>query len=399
MNHPIDVNLASAIIMEQQIPLAAPQLVPLERALGRVLAENLVADRHFPPFDRVTMDGIAINFASYLAGNRVFSVEGLQAAGDVAGALQRSDACIEVMTGSVLPLGTNTVVRYEDIKDENGGFRVLSDILPNQNVHCKGSDAKKDDTLVAIGETINAGVMAVAATVGKAGLWVVPQPRVLIITSGNEIVEINAIPLSHQIRGSNFYALQGLLATLQIIPDKMHISDDHEATSSAIAEAISKYQVVILSGGVSMGKKDFIPQALYEGGVEKLFHKIAQKPGKPMWFGRTATCVIFGLPGNPVSTFLCGVRYLMPWLRQVLNGKPNTPAKAFLGIDVPFKPALTYFLQVKLKNESGRLVAYPVAHNGSGDFLNLSEANAFIELPAKTSGLFKKGEVVDVYAF
>lgn len=393
----LSVENACEIIFNQNIDFGIEQ-VGVENSLGRIMAEDLVADRDFPPFDRVTMDGIAINFENYGEGIRSFKIEGLHAAGEVQVKLGANNVCLEVMTGSCLPQNADTVVRYEDLDILKNEAKILVDLRKGQNVHLKGSDCKSGTVIVKSGKKINAGDLAIAATIGKLNIKVKKLPKVVVISSGDEIVAIHEVPLPHQIRGSNVYAIQGLLSNLGISVDYIHCADDLNSTIKKIKETIEGYDILILSGGVSMGKKDYIPEALALSGVKKLFHKIAQKPGKPMWFGRSENTLVFALPGNPVSTFMCTLRYVLPWIQHCLGLKIEA-FKAILAEEVHFKPSLSYFLQIKLKNEDGIWMAYPVSHHGSGDFINLSEANGFIELPQRINETYKKGEVFTIYSF
>jgi molybdopterin molybdotransferase len=394
----ISVNNALEIVLANTLHLKNEQII-LADALSRVLAEDILADRDFPPFHRVTMDGIAINFESYIKGNRTFNIQNTQVAGDIQGKLADKNACIEVMTGSPLPLGTDTVIRYEDLKIIEKKVDIFEDINKSQNVHFQGYDCLKDTLLLHTGTQITASHLAILATVGKSHVMVKANPKVAIISSGDELVPVNEIPLAHQIRTSNVYAIAGLLENHKIVPTHLHIADDLAQTTLAIKKALANFDVLILSGGVSMGKKDFIPQALHLNGVEKLFHKIAQKPGKPMWFGRTDTNVVFALPGNPVSTFMCTVKYVIPWLEASLGVFSKINFQAFLSEQITFKPNLTYFLQVKTSNVAGKIMATPIKHNGSGDFIGLADANGFIEIPQSTDEIYAKDSLFNIYLF
>jgi molybdopterin molybdotransferase len=180
----------------------------------------------------------------------------------------------------------------------------------------------------------------------------------------------------------------------------LHIPDDPEATKQNILQCLHNYDVILLSGGISMGKFDYIPQALKELEVTQVFHKVAQRPGKPFWFGKHDNgVVVFAFPGNPVATFMCLHRYFLPWLQAStgLNSKP--PVYAVLNKDVIFNPQLSYFLQIKLNfSEQGQLLANPIEGNGSGDFANLADTDAFMELPLNKNE-FKKGEVYPIWSF
>jgi len=222
----------------------------------------------------------------------------------------------------------------------------------------------------------------------------------MVISTGDELVNITEQPAAHQIRRSNVYRLLTSLSAYNIQADSDHINDEPDEIRSKIAKYLETYDVIILSGGVSKGKFDYLPQILEELNVQKLFHKIKQRPGKPFWFGQfKKQCTIFALPGNPVSSFLCMQRYFSHWLEISQTGRPAAPAYALLDAAVHFKPDLTYFLEVKLSyNNQGQLLATPQKGNGSGDLANLADADGFIELPRGKND-FDKGEVHPVYFY
>ncbi len=393
----VSVEEALRLVLENAIS-SEIESVDFQASLGRMLAEDLVADRDFPPFDRVTMDGTAIAFSAFADGQKTFKMQEMQAAGDEQKTLESPQNCIEIMTGAVLPKNTDTVIRYEDLEIENGFATILAEIKPQQNVHFQGQDKLAGEVLLRKGKAINASHVAIAASIGKQNLAVCKLPKIAIASSGDELVGIDDIPLPHQIRLSNVFAIVAILKKVKATVDIFHISDTLDGSISKIEELLQKYDVLIFSGGVSMGKKDFIPQALAENNVKEVFHKIAQKPGKPMWFGKKDKVVVFALPGNPVSTYLCTIKYVLPWLKKHLGILEEQNSSVILTEDINFKPKLNYFLQVKILNDKGCLYATPLKHHGSGDFISLAEADGFIELPFRESGLFLKGEIVDFFA-
>lgn len=398
MNSILSVSEATQLILNQRIDYGV-EVVSIVASLGRTLAETLIADRDFPPFDRVTMDGIAIRFEQYEAGQKRFQVEGMQAAGKPQQTLQNNNNCLEVMTGASLPVGTDTVVRYEDISIENGFATINEGVTEKQNVHRKGEDQIAGKIIINEGVVLRSPEIAVAATIGKDKLRVKQLPTVAMITSGDELVNVSEVPLPHQIRHSNKYSIATLLALYNVPVTHFHIADDFEATKHQLSTALEAFDVLVLSGGVSMGKKDYIPAALEALGVEKIFHRIAQRPGKPFWFGKKDQKIVFALPGNPVSSFLCVRRYVIPWLHQCVNQQPLDFQYAALGKEVSFIPELTYFLQVNVQqNEKAQLVAHPIIGHGSGDFASLTNANAFIELPMGKT-VFRKGEIFPVWHY
>ncbi len=395
----ITIQEATEIVLQNKIPLQLESL-PLNQTIGKILQEDLIADRDFPPYDRITMDGIAINYQAVAAAQKRFLIEAVAAAGAVQQTLQNPNNCLEVMTGAVMPQGADTVIRYEEVTIEND-YAQLAEISPKQgqNIHRKGSDKSKGTVVVNAGQRISAAEIGVAATIGKSQLQVYKMPKTIIISTGDELVEIHETPLPHQIRKSNVHRIKAALNQKGIEADIMHLQDDKQLIEKELGEILSRYELVVLSGGVSKGKFDFVPEALQNLGVEKLFHKIRQRPGKPFWFGKAPTgAVVFALPGNPVSSFMCTIRFLEPWLDACL-GISTTNPYAILTEEVIFKPDLTYLLQVKMDfHESGKLLAQPVHGHGSGDLANLVQADAFLELP-EGKNIYQKGEVYKVWRY
>lgn len=366
--------------------------IPFIQSQGRVLKEAIVADRDFPPFDRVSMDGISIAIEAFQKGQRTFDIEGIQPAGARQLSLNNPANCLEVMTGAVLPKNTNAVIRYEDVEIKNGKATILIDSISElQNIHLQGKDRKEGDLLLTNNTIISPAEIGVFATVGKSTIQVVKQPKVIIVSTGDELVDVAEQPLDHQIRRSNVHTLVSLLQNLKIDADTDHISDDKEALKTKIATYLNNYDVLLFSGAVSKGKFDFLPEVLDELGVKKLFHRVSQRPGKPFWMGTTENCSVFAFPGNPVSTYVNCLVYFYSWFFKS-NGVEAFEETAILTEDVAFKPNLTYFLQVKLSDKSGHLLATPVKGNGSGDLASLADADAFIRLPKTEETTFKQGD-------
>lgn len=372
----------------------------LPQALGCALSEPLRADRDFPPFDRVSMDGIAIRFEAFKKGRRQFRIQGTQAAGIPAMNLEAPDDCLEIMTGAIMPLGADTVIRYEDLEIKDGMATVQTeDVRNGQNVHLKGTDRRAGEMIVPPGVRLGPSELGVAATVGKATLLVRKHPRIALIATGDELMPIETKPLPHQIRISNIYALQGLFQSWNIPCDLLHIRDEREEVERELKAALGHYDVLVLSGGVSAGKFDHVPAVLEQLGIPRIFHKVQQRPGKPLWFGAAGGKTVFALPGNPVSSFMCTVRYIQPWLRASLGLQPPKPLFAALTEDFSFKPSLTFFLQVKVNaSPEGQLLATPEAGKGSGDLANLVMADGFLELPLGQSH-FPKGGVFPLWLY
>lgn len=386
----ISVKEATSIILNNTENFGI-ETIELTQTLSRVLKESVFADRDFPPFDRVSMDGIAISKASFDKGIRRFKIEDIQAAGKAQINLNNPDYCIEAMTGAILPLNTDAVIPYEQITIENGIATVLIDEISYfKNIHPKGFDKKENTLLLSENTKIGAAEIGVLATVGKTHVKVAKQPRIAIIATGDELVNVNQTPKPFQIRKSNVYSVLALLNELNLDADLFHLNDDKAALLKEIDQILKDFDILIFSGGVSKGKFDFLPQVLEELEVKKCFHSVKQKPGKPFWFGKKGSKTIFAFPGNPVATFLNFIKYFKPWYLKSVGLDFESNNLAILEEDFTFKSDLTYYLQVIITNKDGMLFATPIMGNGSADLVNLVEADGFLELTAEKSE-FKKG--------
>lgn len=373
---------------------------------GRVLKEDIVADRDFPPFNRISMDGIAINIEAFNKGQRTFKIEGVQAAGSEQLTMQNTENCIEAMTGAVLPRNTDAVIQYELLNIKNGEATInLEAVKKLQNVHLKGLDRKQGDILIPKNTLISPAEIGVFATVGKTKVKVANQPKVMIISTGNELVGVSETPKNYQIRRSNVFTLVSLLGKLHIKAETSHIADDKNKLLSKINSFLNEFDVLLFSGAVSKGKFDFIPEVLDELGVEKLFHRVKQRPGKPFWFGKKvydersgSAKTVFAFPGNPVSTFASCLKYFYPWYYKSVGLNFENKNQAILAEDYFFKPDLTYFLQVKITQKEGKIYATPITGRGSADLANLVDSDAFLELPDDRSN-FTKGEVFPLITY
>ncbi len=293
--------------------------VSLDLVNGRILAEEIRADRDLPPFNRATMDGIAIASKSFENGQRDFLIEGIQAAGQPQQTLTGQTRCFEIMTGAPLPKGTDSVIPYESILIENKIAKLSDAVQMSQNIHHQGRDAKHNDILLSRGFKISPAEVALLASVGKSKISVFKHPAAAIISTGDELVNVDQIPLPHKIRKSNSYMLAAALEELSCKADLFHVIDDKLEIKGTLEEILNRYELVILSGGVSKGKFDFIPQILESLGVKKLFHQISQRPGKPMWFGRSEKNIVFALPRKSRLHF-----YVLPSLHKTVAHKKSS---------------------------------------------------------------------------
>lgn len=374
------------------------ETVSLHAANGRILAENIKADRDFPPFNRSTRDGIVCNYNSIKNGVKKLEVLGTIAAGSPTKELTDETSAYEIMTGAVVPESGDTVIMYEELEFNGKTVTLPKHIEKGQNIHLKGSDIKENEVIVKAPHTIGAAEIGILASVGKTDIKVKKLPKIAVISTGNELVDVSEKPAPYQIRKSNTYSLKAILDSFKIEAEILHIPDQKEITEKSIQQALENFDVLLLSGGVSKGKYDYLPEVFDSCGVEKHFHKVLQRPGKPFWFGvhKPLTTTIFSFPGNPVSTFAGCYMYFVPWLKKSF-GLQVIENTAILENDFQPHPKLTRFIPVTLKTEGGKLMASQVNQNGSGDLTSLTMADAFIRLSPKED-LYVKGTTVPFIA-
>jgi len=359
---------------------------PLVALAGAVLQQSVRSERDQPPFDRVTMDGIALDSSAWRKGLRRFRVAGVQAAGQPPARLSDPADCLEVMTGAVLPVGCDCVVPVERLRVTDGWAELDPGLEPEPflNVHTRGLDCRDGDLLIARGTRLGGPELAVLASAGLPRANVSVEPRISIVSTGDELVEPGLPIADWQLRRSNAHALRAALALrgfTRLADD--HVGDDAGALRELIARHLATHDVLILTGGVSAGRFDHVPAALRELGVREVFHKIAQRPGKPLWFGiAPGGQAVYGLPGNPVSAIVCLVRYVVPGLLAAMGAAPAPRESLPLGAAFRVKPALWYFVPVQLERSPALgAVAMPRPTRGSGDFLSLLGTDGFLELP------------------
>jgi len=389
----LDPSAAGRLIGEHLVCLPIESL-PVAQCAGAVLRENVYAERDQPPFDRVSMDGIALASAAVAATQGRFRVQATQAAGEAPLTLRDGEHCIEIMTGAVLPLGCDCVVPIERVRLDNGTAQIdqLALAMPWKNVHRRASDQRQGALLLPTGTVLHAPEIAVAASAGMARLRVSGQPSIIVISTGSELIEPGEPIAPHQIRRSNAYAVAAALREhgFQRVAED-HIHDDSGLLLERLSRHLRTHEVLVLSGGVSMGKFDLVPQTLEALGVQRILHGVAQRPGRPMWFGTTPEGrAVFALPGNPVSTLVCLSRYVLPALYAAMGVRAAGFERIALATDLEWTPALTGFMPVKVTHDDwGRPWATPCPTNGSGDFTALALTDGFVELPPGPTSLSK----------
>ncbi len=385
----ISVEQAEALIAQQIKPT---QLVncSLDNAAGEVLRTDVCTERDEPPFDRVMMDGIATHHKAFAKGQRKYVVQATQAAGEPPLQLKSDDACIEIMTGAVLPTGCDCVIPVEDIEISEGHAELRDGVAPEagQFIHRRGSDRPGGTRVLEAGTLLGATEVAVLAATGQASVPVSRRPRISVISTGDELVDPGRPIEPYQVRRSNPY---GIVAALRLAGfsdiRSAHLPDDPVVMRREIEAHLSRSEVLVLSGGVSMGKHDHVPAIMDAMGVIVRFHRVAQRPGKPLWFGTGLDGqLVFALPGNPVSVLVCLYRYVLPALELMLGGTSDLLERVELAAAVEFAPKLSWFLPVRLRaSADGTLLAQPNPPNTSGDLTSLAGTDGFVELAAEQS--------------
>jgi len=351
--------------------------VALEVIAGRVLAQDLIADRDGPPYDRVAMDGVAVSRDSLTM--RRLRVTGLQAAGGAPLAWDGSGTALEVATGAVLPTGCDAVIPYEQVTMD-GREAILPESLiirARQNVHGRGEDYARGEVLIPAGTLLRSPHAHLLATCGLARVPVKRRCRWALAATGDELVEIESAPLPHQIRRSNGPAIQAEARAWGLAPaSSCLLPDDEGALESAIGQLIGEHDALVLTGGVSRGALDHVPEVLKRLGVREVFHKVAQKPGKPLWYGISAQGTrVFGLPGNPVASLVTFRRYVLPDLLSA-EGRGLDPTFVHLEDGVAPSGSLTRFLPASPAGASYRVDP----RGGSGDLHPLSLSEGFVQV-------------------
>lgn len=390
---------ARAAVLRAVTPLAAIRL-PLEKAFGFVLRKTIRADRPLPPFNRSAMDGYAARYADLAKGLRRFQCVGTLEAGAAWHGKVRPGECLKIMTGAPVPAGCDAVEQVEKSKTDGAYIEFFTETPERwQHIHRLGADCRKGARLIASGEPLTPGRVAVAASVGAASVTVTRAIRVAVIASGSELVGVARKPAPYQIRDSNS---RFLLARLAAIPWATVsfggvIKDDPRTLRRALASALKKNDLLIVTGGVSMGERDHIPGVLKECGVHNRLYKSAIRPGKPIWFGVKGNIAVFGLPGNPVSVAATFSEFVLPALRKMAGFGVVIPPVLRLPLAAPAKKKHTLReFRVGSYVNDGASVAPVAGYQGSGDFVSAARSDGVIVIPEEAREL-PAGTIVEFH--
>ena len=368
----------------------------LSDAMNHILAMEIKSDRDLPPFNRSAVDGYAIRSEDFKTGIKEFKIKGTVLAGSHERfELNRGD-CVHIMTGAAVPDGLDAVIMVE-VSEKNGETVRFnkSTVDPWSNISRRGEDAGKGDILVKAGAPADPSMIHIAAACGADHLKVFQKPSVSLVTTGDELVSIHETPLPNQIRDSSSHSVEILLKNYEMgFKTRKRVKDSEEEIYEAVKEGIQS-DLLIVTGGVSMGVTDFVPVIFEKLGVKKIFHKVKIKPGYPFWFGKSEQgCLVFGLPGNPVSTQIGFKTFVEPCIRK-FSGMPLQKSV--------FLPLLTEknkkhdreeYAQAKIVNRENQSFLEPIKHHGSGDFVNLLGSDGVMIHPAEQKTI-RKGEFAE----
>ena len=396
------IDLAAAIdLVERAAAPLPPRRQRLADARGRRLAAAIVADCDSPPFDRAMMDGFAVRDADFAAAaDEIVELEVAMdlAAGDVTTTSVRPGTCMRIMTGAPLPPGADAVVPVESAVDGTAGVHAggrvrLHDarFRPGQHVGRRGTAFRRGTEVLRAGAVLAPAAAGLAAEAGATHVMAAPRVRVAILSTGSELVTCDAVPAAGRTRNSNGPMLAAACAALAAEPIELGIVPDRpEPLRAAVAQGLAA-DVLVLSGGVSAGDLDLVPATFAACGVEKIFHTVRLKPGKPAWFGilrRTAAppTLVFGLPGNPASSLVCFELFVRPAIR-ILAGAPRDRwhlprATARLVASAKSPPDRPVYLPCRIRRSGAGLEAEPLPWTGSSDLVGLAIADGLLALPA-----------------
>lgn len=371
-----------------------------------VLAEDLHAERDLPPYNRIMMDGIAIRYSDYEQGCRLFTCSEMLVPGQRSTVRLDAQHCFEVMTGAALPDDADTVIRFEDLRVTSQSPKCFeiqpgSQVFKGQSVHPQGSDCREGDLVLKSGQIMGAARWAVASSVGREFVLGVPRVRVAVLSTGDELVAVHSTPGPFEIRASNPFALTSYLEALGCVVTKsLLVEDKKDALIQVLEGVLPDHDIVVLSGGVSAGRFDHVPEVLKELGVQQGFHQVAQRPGKPLWFGDSKWGLVFGLPGNPVSVLVCALRYLQVAITE-MQGLCRHVEKLPLATELNLsgKGAWTRFVPViRQFNPEGECVLLAQSLGTSGDLVQLARSDGFLECGPHADN-FAAGEKLPFYPF
>ena len=383
---------AIQIVTAQARP-SEPERIYLADALGRILAEDIIADTDLPPFDRAQMDGYAVRAADVSITPARLRIVGESAAGTGWHHEMKADEAVRIMTGAPVPVGADAVQQVELTREANGGneVEILEPVEAGRSIVRRANEIKAGETVLRAGEDINAAMIATLASFGYAQVKVGRRPRVSVMATGSELVDVDQEPGRDQIRDSNNYTIAAYATLAGATVARLPLAvDDTEELKRQIAQAALRSDVLITSGGVSVGVYDFTKAALKELGAEIYFERVSLRPGKPTVFARLGNTLVFGLPGNPVSVTVTFNLFARTALRVMQGAKQAALIEEAAVLARDLKGSIereSYLPAVLRTDEKGTLLAEPLKWGGSSDFVAFARATALINVPAGVKNL------------
>ncbi len=387
MEH-LKISCAQRIIFES-IKRLDTEPVLLEHALGRVLAEDILANRDLPPYDVSAMDGFAVRGGNLTGAPVTLKIIEDIRAGDMPRHAILAGQCSRIMTGAPLPQGADAVIRVEDtcaLSEDT--VQILVTVKAGHDVRAQGENMRTGDVVLGIGTEITPGAIGILATVKAAKMQVYRRPRVAILSTGNELEGINESVDLSKIPDSNTYALMAQVQALGIEPALLGIARDDPAELEQYLRTGLEYDVLLVSGGTSVGVHDYVRPTIEKLGVTMKFWRVAMKPGHPLAFGTTSLTAVFGLPGNPVSSMVCFEEFVAPALRCMM-GNPRLfrrTVSARLSHPVKMRPGRTEFVRVQLTQDDAGYLASSTGTQSSGVLLSMARADGLLVMPSDCTG-------------
>ena len=395
----ITIEEALALVLSEASPLPSDHRA-LSAALGGVLARGLTAPHDLPPFDNSAMDGFAVRSAD-TSGAAALPVElkvvDTVAAGGAAHVHVAPGEAVRIMTGAPLPAGADAVVEVEATESRDDSVLVLREVEPSENLRRAGEDVSRGTAVLAAGDVVGPAEIGLAASMGFPFLEVHRRPRVAIVATGSELVEVDQELAPGQIRNSNSYTMEAQCRQLGIEAERLGIApDEYEATRSLLERGMT-YDVLITSGGVSVGDFDFVKEVQDDLGVQRRLWRVAMKPGKPLVFGVRDACLVFGVPGNPVAAMVSFELFIRPALLRLMgHRKVLRPVyRAVMHEDLLNRHGRVHVVRVRAWREGDTWHASSTGPQGSGILKSMVNADGLVFVPADTAGI-RAGEVVDM---
>ncbi len=389
------LEIVMSVAKSQERPDRMPvESVPLRDSVRRILREDVLSDADSPPFDKAIRDGFAVRVEDLDSIPVVLSVAGESRAGLAADVTVESGQCCEIMTGAPLPAGSNAVVMVENTERVSpNSVRILRGVRENEGLLRRGAEARQGELILRSGRRIGLADLGLLAGNGKSTVLVSAKPSVAVIATGDELVEVEETPKRDQIRNSNSYTICAQVEEAGARPTALGIArDDLGDLRHKIRQGLEQ-DILIVSGGVSMGKYDLVEKVFAEFGVEVLFDKIAMKPGKPTVFGHRGQSYVFGLPGNPISTMVAFHMFVRPLILFLLKAENTAPKVLEAKLEAPAKcdPERAALIPALVRFDGGQYWIRTAPWKGSSDLVGLSRANALIMIPRR-SGTLESGQ-------